>query len=133
MDSWQGLPDACEPVSWLREKWLRIRGGMCTIFEARQLFMDRPGSLKVPHNWLLTDSAALQRFRREAIAVSALDRLELSEPEEIRSVSIDKSSGSTFFDLSALDAISNASPFCGPLNTKTDRTVSGRESLRRPL
>jgi serine/threonine protein kinase len=49
------------------------KGGMCTVYKARHLLMDRPVALKMLHEELVIDRAAMQRFQREAVAVSALD------------------------------------------------------------
>ena len=56
-----------EIVSFLGE------GGMSSVYKARHLLLDRPVVLKLLHKKLVVDENALQRFKREIVAVSALD------------------------------------------------------------
>ncbi len=48
-------------------------GGMATVYLARDLELNRPVALKVPHARLLGGAHILDRFRREAQAAAALD------------------------------------------------------------
>jgi serine/threonine protein kinase len=48
-------------------------GGMCTVYMARQLQLDKTIALKILHPRLLSDDKAIQRFQREAVAVSLLN------------------------------------------------------------
>ncbi len=47
-------------------------GGMCVVYKARQLDIQRDVALKMLHRRLVVDKKALERFRREAQAISAL-------------------------------------------------------------
>jgi serine/threonine-protein kinase len=48
------------------------RGGMATVYKARQPGLNRNVAVKVLHRHLAVDSAFVGRFRREARAVAAL-------------------------------------------------------------
>jgi serine/threonine protein kinase len=48
-------------------------GGMCFVYRAKQLKMDREVAIKVPHAHLLLSGDSLKRFKREAVAVSKLN------------------------------------------------------------
>lgn len=49
------------------------KGGMSTVYKARHLHMDRLVALKFLKEGLIADNDALQRFKRESLAVSSLD------------------------------------------------------------
>jgi serine/threonine protein kinase len=49
------------------------KGGMCTVYKAKHLTLDRLVALKVLQRTLVRDEDALPRFKREAIAISGLD------------------------------------------------------------
>lgn len=48
------------------------KGGMCTVYKARHLLLGRDVALKMLHEKLVVDKEAIQRFQREAVAISAL-------------------------------------------------------------
>jgi serine/threonine protein kinase len=48
-------------------------GGMCTVYRARHVTLQREVALKVLQDKLLSSDDAVQRFQREAVAVSALN------------------------------------------------------------
>src|SRR6185437_8515474 len=47
-------------------------GGMCTVYKAQQLLLDKPCALKFLKRQLITDTT-VQRFQREAVTVSSLN------------------------------------------------------------
>src|SRR5437660_192064 len=49
------------------------RGGMCTVYKARHVELDKPVALKMLHRHLVADIKAIQRFEREAKTICALD------------------------------------------------------------
>jgi eukaryotic-like serine/threonine-protein kinase len=48
------------------------RGGMGAVYRATQLSLDRPVAIKVIREDMLADESAVERFRREALAVARL-------------------------------------------------------------
>ncbi len=49
------------------------KGGMCSVYLANHLVLSRPLALKVLNEQLLVEKSSIERFKREAVAVSALE------------------------------------------------------------
>ena len=99
------------------------RGGMGSVFLARQLSLDRPVALKVMSKRWAADPVFVARFTREAYAAA-----QLSHPNIVQIYDIGEADGRTFFSMEYVPGRVARGRWCGGRASSTRRRPSGTSS-----